>query len=147
MPFIFASRTEKWMDDSLEFVQLFYDNSFKELISIERICEECLVRLNTNLLTAIKGRAQPPSYLSPKEMRKVYKMCRDAFNETKENEVSCLCTWENKPAWDLDDTQDILIKPKEMALTEFDEYDLKFIQEIVYLRTRMFSLPKKRIDV
>ncbi|XP_050489585.1 IQ motif-containing protein H-like [Bombus huntii] len=141
------SRTEKWMDDSLEFVQLFYENTFKELISIERICEECLVRLNTNLLTAIKGRAQPPSYLSPKEMRKVYKMCRDAFNETKENELSCLCTWENKPTWDLDDTQDILIKPKEMALTEFDEYDLKFIQEIVYLRTRMFSLPKKRIDV
>ncbi|XP_048268251.1 IQ motif-containing protein H isoform X1 [Bombus terrestris] len=141
------SRTEKWMDDSLEFVQLFYDNTFKELISIERICEECLVRLNTNLLTATKGRAQPPSYLSAKEMRKIYKMCRDAFNETKENELSCLCTWENKPTWDLDDTQDILIKPKEMALTEFDEYDLKFIQEIVYLRTRMFSLPKKRIDV
>ncbi|XP_043598637.1 IQ domain-containing protein H-like isoform X3 [Bombus pyrosoma] len=141
------SRTEKWMDNSLEFAQLFYDNTFKELISIERICEECLVRLNTNLLTATKGRAQPPSYLSPKEMRKVYKMCRDAFNETKENELSCLCTWENKLTWDLDDIQDILIKPKEMALTEFDEYDLKFIQEIVYLRTRMFSLPKKRIDV
>ncbi|XP_076765658.1 IQ motif-containing protein H [Xylocopa sonorina] len=132
---------------SLEFTRSFYEYTLKELAEIERACEECLVRLNIDFLTAIKGRMRPPSYLTVEEIGRAYKMSCDVFDGTKEDKTFCRCTWENKPVSNLDDTQDIILKPRDMTRTEFDEYDLKFRQEIVYLRTKMFSLPKKRIDV
>ncbi|CAL7933913.1 unnamed protein product [Xylocopa violacea] len=132
---------------SLEFTRSFYEYTLKELAEIERVCQECLVRLNIDFLTTTKGRMQPPSSLTPEEMRRAYEMYYDVFNGTKEDKIDCRCTWENKPVWNLDDTQDIVVKPREMARTEFDEYDLKFRQEIVYLRTKMFALPRKRTDV
>ncbi|XP_017752643.1 PREDICTED: uncharacterized protein LOC108545497 [Eufriesea mexicana] len=128
-----------------EFTQIFYEYTLKEVMNIEQTFEEYLTRLNVDLLKATITRMQLPSYLSPEEMRRAHEMCYNIFDE-KKDEVSCRCIWENKTTWDLDDTQDILVKPRKKARTEFDETDLKFIQEIIYLRTETFSLPKKRVD-
>ncbi|CAK9802174.1 IQ motif-containing protein H [Anthophora plagiata] len=132
--------------DILECTESFYEYTLNELINIERACEECLIRFHIDLLTATKSRMQPPSYLSPEEMRRAYEMCCDAFDEIKD-EPSCRCTWENIPQWWLDHTQDVIGKPRGSIRTEFDETDLKFKQEIIYLRTKMFSLPRKRIGL
>ncbi|XP_043516683.1 IQ motif-containing protein H-like [Frieseomelitta varia] len=139
------SRMEKTDDsNSLESTRLFYEYILEELINIERTCEECFVRLNIDLLTATKDRTQPPFYLSPEEIRKSFRTYCDVFDEAEQE--SCRCFWENKLEWDLDDTQDILAKPRVIGRTEFDEHDLNFIQEILCLRSRMFSLPRKRTN-
>lgn len=114
-------------------------------MNIEQTFEEYLGRLNVNVLKATTTRMLPPSYLSQEEMRRAFEMCYNIFGEEKDK-MSCGCIWENKTTWDLDDTQDILIKPRKKARTEFDETDLKFIQEIIYLRTKTFVLPKNRVD-
>ncbi|XP_076390817.1 IQ motif-containing protein H isoform X2 [Megachile rotundata] len=109
-------------------------------MNIEQACEECLLRLKIDLLTATRDRMQPPSYLSTKEIDRSYEICCDALNQAKD-ELSCCYTLENISKANQHDTE-----PRGSIRTLFDESDLKFRHEMIYLRTKMFSLPRKRVD-
>lgn len=132
---------------NFDFTQMFYEYAVEELIKVEKECEQCLVQLNSDLLMASEARMRP-SYLLPEDPVNVRATCCETFDpyETKD-ETSCRCTWENIPSWLLGDTQDIISKPKDPIGMEFDESDIKFKQDIVYLRTKMFALPKTRVNV
>ncbi|XP_076680294.1 IQ motif-containing protein H isoform X3 [Andrena cerasifolii] len=129
---------------TLELTRDFYAYSLKELITMEEECEEYLLRMEIDLAAAMRGRGQQPSYLSYAEASSAYRrfMCCNVFDEVWD-ETSCRCTWSNVPPWCLEDTRNILLRPKEVTRSEFDETDLKFKQEMTYLRTKMFSLAKR----
>lgn len=148
LSYFFANslQNEKLSVAAIRYTHMFYKYILDELINMEQLCEETFIRLNIDLITSIKGRMQPPSYIFPEEMRKTCQIHHDIFDEPEDDEF-CHCTWKNKTTWDLDDTQNILKQPRKEERTEFDEHDLKFMQDIVWLRTSMFSLPKKRIDL
>ncbi|XP_076229683.1 IQ motif-containing protein H [Nomia melanderi] len=133
--------------EDLEYTQNFYEYTVKELMNLERACEEHLLRLKIGLLTAGKSRMQPPSHFSLRNLRKV---CRnlpgsDSYDETN-NETPCRRVWENVPKWRLENTRNILVNPKEVPCTEHDESDIKFMQDMIHLRTKMFSLARKEED-
>lgn len=130
--------------EDLEHTQNFYEYTVKELMNLERACEEHLLRLKIGLLAAGERRMQPPSHLSLRNLRKV---CRnlpasDSYDETN-NETRCPCVWDNVPKWSLENTRNILVNPKQVPCTEHDESDLKFMQDMIHLRTKMFSLGRR----
>ncbi|XP_076657323.1 IQ motif-containing protein H [Halictus rubicundus] len=129
--------------EDLEKTRNFYENTLKELLDVEQTIEEHLLWLKISLLSAAEGQMQPPTHLSLRNMKKVSEMFPyyDLDNETND-EIPCHCFWENVPKWRLENIQNILVKPKGPMQTEFDESDLKFMQDMIYLRSKMFSLPR-----
>ncbi|KZC10027.1 Mitochondrial 2-oxoglutarate/malate carrier protein [Dufourea novaeangliae] len=133
--------------DVLKNTQDFHEHIIKEIMDIEKVCEEHLLRLKIELLTTTKERMQPPSRVSLRDVKKIcgtFLAC-DTCGETT-NEMPCRCFWENIPKWSLENTQNILANRKMIARSELDESDLKFKQDMIYLRTKMFSLPRKPDD-
>lgn len=144
--FLNSAKANKHEQYTLGCTRAFYEYTLKELMSMEEACEECILKLKTDLLTATRDRMQPPSYLSSKEMNRSYEICCDALNRANDKVLSSCYTWENIPVWNLEDTRNVIAKPPEFMRTQFDESDLKFKHEMVHLRSKMFSLPKKRND-
>ncbi|XP_076234749.1 IQ motif-containing protein H [Calliopsis andreniformis] len=133
--------TNKDVSNILDFTREFYESTLNELLQMEEACEEHLLQLKLELSTSIKSRLQPLSYLSLEDVKRAYNvfMCCNGFDEIFE---TCRCTWKNVPPWNLKDTRNILLEPKEFMRVEFDEFDIKFKEEMVYLRMKMFSLPR-----
>ncbi|XP_076381797.1 IQ motif-containing protein H [Megalopta genalis] len=147
--FLYAYSKPGIIDESRDpqITQHFYEDTLKTLLDLERSCEEHLLRMKINLQTAIDKRAEPPFNLS---LRNIKKACgtfvtADSHDET-DNKIPCRCFWENVPPWKLENIQNILGKPQETMQSEFDLSDVKFKQDMMYLRGKMLRLPRKLDD-
>lgn len=143
--FSFANRINNNEDitSTLERSYNFYESTLKELIKLEEECEEYILRIKMDLSAAMKSRMQSFSLLCLGDVKRAYRMfmCCNGFDEMIDG--LSRCTWEPVPSWSSEDTRNILLKPKEITRAKFDESDRMFKQEIICLRTKMFSLPKK----
>ncbi|XP_053990050.1 IQ motif-containing protein H-like isoform X1 [Hylaeus volcanicus] len=129
--------------ETLEDARILYEHLLKELTKMEQSFEEHLLHLKIDLVAAAKARMQPPSHLNFREIRKALSMstCCVVSDETEE-EIFCRCTWQNVPKWSLENTRNILLESKDASKSEFSETDLKFKQDMICLRRKVFSLPK-----
>ncbi|KAG7210931.1 hypothetical protein KM043_016306 [Ampulex compressa] len=130
---------------SLEVTRKFYDHALEELLKVEQLCEEYFINMKLDLSREAEDRLQPPFFVSLTEVRNSYEKCKDI--ERKEGPVNCRCVWKNISRSSLEDTANILNRPRLKIPTQFDDSDLKFKQEITILRAKMFALPKKGVKL
>ncbi|KAL2715019.1 IQ domain-containing protein H-like isoform X1 [Vespula squamosa] len=126
-----------------------YDKVQKGLISIEEDCDKFWVEMKLDLLLENKIRSEPLLDELPIKIRTAYEACKNALLENDENILSlerCYYTWKNVSESILNDEK-IRSENLDLLPTKFDETDLKFKQDLMELRTKVFSLVNDKIDM
>ncbi|XP_047357720.1 IQ motif-containing protein H-like [Vespa velutina] len=124
------------------------DKVQKGLISIEEDCDKFWVEMKLDLLLENKNRSEPLLDKLPIKVKTGYEACKSALLKNDENILSlvrCHCKWKNVSKSIMNDEK---IRPEKLDLlpTKFDETDLKFKQDLMDLRTKMFSLVNDEMD-
>lgn len=116
---------------------------------MEEMCEEYLIKMKLDLLAEARDRLQSSFHVSFPQIEKAFKETFQSCGVTGEAEkIPKLktCTWKNVPMWNLQNTIDILNKPKVTVTTGFDKTDLKFKQEMTIDRAKIFLSPETKIE-
>lgn len=120
----------------------------KGLISIEEDCDKFLVEMKLDLLSENKNRTEPLLDKLPLRMKTVYEACKGVLLENDEDIFSlerCHCKWKNVSESVINDER-IRYEYLDPLPTRFDETDLKFKQDLMNLRTKVFSLGNDDMD-
>ncbi|KAI4503153.1 hypothetical protein M0802_002197 [Mischocyttarus mexicanus] len=123
------TRKQNDKDEPIELKTLLklYDNVQKELISIEEDCNKFWVKMKLDLLLENKCRSE--LFLE-----------NDLFKSDEDNFVErCHCTWKNVFKSIRNDGR-IRSDKLDFISTKFDNTDLKFKQDLMDLRTKVFHL-------
>ena len=121
----------------------FLDHVLKKIAKIEQICEEYRAQLNVDEAAEIEERMIPPPNTSLSKVKKVFEKCNKPIIQREKKPRLCSLRdigWVNIPSSELDFTGDIITKAKPIS-SAFDYSDLKFKQEMISLRLKMFKLP------
>nr|KAF7420358.1 hypothetical protein H0235_010655 [Vespula pensylvanica] len=144
---------EKKQNDNEEPIELkklreIYDKVQKGLISIEEDCDKFWVEMKLDLLLENNSRSEPLLDKLPIKIKTAYEACKNALLENDENILSlerCHCIWKNVSESVINDGK-IRSERLDLLPTKFDETDLKFKQDLMELRTKVFSLVNDKID-
>lgn len=130
----------------------FHDHIFNELMEIEQVCHEYRTKIRAEFAAETDQRLRPPLHTSLEAVKKAYDLCSSALRKPGEDErqsmlQECLCQWTNVSPYVLDNTQNIVYGPKRPLPSEFDGSDQKFKQELMVLRTKVFSTPSNQHEI
>ncbi|KAK2582290.1 hypothetical protein KPH14_004632 [Odynerus spinipes] len=123
------------------------DKVQRELMSIEEDCDEFIARMKLDLLAEARYRSEPPLRVPSVKVKEAFEVCRDALLENEEDIFAerCHCLWKNIPKSILEDTT-IKFEKFDFPPSKFEKTDLKFKQDLTYLRTKLFSLANEQIN-
>ena len=122
----------------------FFYHIFKEIDRIDHICENYHSHLKFDVAEENYEHLIPPSHISLSEVERVFEHCCRPTNFKEE--IPKLYSlrgkeWMNVSKFDLDCPGNISTKGKVLMPSAFDDSDLKFKQEILFLRMKMFKTP------
>lgn len=118
-------------------------------MALEGICQEYRVKIQADICAEILQRLQPPFHTSLSVVKKVYDLNDSELVDNLNNDRGSISggplrDWANVSPLFLDNTQNIIYGPKKLMPSEFDDSDEKFKQDMMILRTKMFTISRSR---
>ncbi|XP_043494734.1 IQ motif-containing protein H-like [Polistes fuscatus] len=128
----------------LKTLRKLYDDVQKELISIEEDCAKFWAEMKLDLLLETKYRSEPLSDRFSIKIKTAYEACKNVLLKNDEDIFVERCTWKNLSKSIIDDER-IKSEKLDFIPTKFDDTDLKFKQDLMDLRTKVFFLKNDEI--